>query len=103
MSLKLKQLQGTGYMWRELFAKLEGFEYFTLSFQFLCLDVLTKYGQWLAYCQVFKTLFLHDLIISRTTKLSIESKQCIIRKLPGFLSCYIYSLIYQKVDHFFKC
>ena len=26
--IKPKQLQGTAYMWRELFAKLEGFEYF---------------------------------------------------------------------------
>ena len=51
-------------MWREVFAKLEGFESFIQSFQFLCLDVSTKYGQWLAYVQIFKTLFLHDLIIS---------------------------------------
>ena len=54
MSLKLKQLQGTGYMWRELFAKVEGFEYFTLSFQFLCLDVFTKYGQWLPIVKFLK-------------------------------------------------
>ena len=51
-------------MWRELFAKLEGFESFIRSFQFLCLDVSTKYGQWLAHVQIFKTLFLRDLIIS---------------------------------------
>ena len=35
-------------------------------FHYLFLDVSTKYGQWFAYCQIFKTLFLHDLIISST-------------------------------------
>ena len=29
----------TAYMWRELFARLEGSEYFIQSFQFLCWDV----------------------------------------------------------------
>ena len=52
--IKPKQLQGTAYMWRELFAKLEGFEYFIQSFHYLFLDVSTKYGQWFAYCQIFQ-------------------------------------------------
>ena len=32
MLLKLKQLQRIAYTWRELFARLEGFEYFIQSF-----------------------------------------------------------------------
>ena len=32
MLLKPKQLQGTAYMWKELFARLEGSEYFIQSF-----------------------------------------------------------------------
>ena len=90
MLLKPKQLQGTAYMWRELFLRLEGFECFIQSFQFLCLDVSTKYGRWLAYCQISKTLFLHDLLISITTKLFFQVNDVFLENFLVFLLFFKY-------------
>ena len=48
------------------YCKVRRFRIFHSVIPLSLLDVSTKYGQWFAYCQIFKTLFLHDLIISST-------------------------------------
>ena len=54
--------------------KVRMFQIFHSVIQFLCWDVSIKHGQWRAFCQIFKTLFLHDLIVSITTKLFFQVK-----------------------------